>query len=238
MVQLHRIRMNILQLDLNLLKILYVMLSTGSTSLTAKKLGLSASAVSHALTRLRDSLNDPLFRRVGNQQVPTLFAEKLKEKLVPLFASLNEELFGGASPDARIFRVVLPPALNVLLTPELARKGHEAEAVIECLTFERREWRDELIEKKLICSLQSVTIRNSPVSCITNVWEVLVWSWLTGRCCVIKWAGVPLWISMSWKILSIFIVIPGRSRPMNWTGSFSGPGYHVSCLLYVVTTAS
>lgn len=149
MVQLHRIRMNILQLDLNLLKILYVMLSTGSTSLTAKKLGLSASAVSHALTRLRDSLNDPLFRRVGNQQVPTLFAEKLKEKLVPLFASLNEELFGGASPDARLFRVVLPPALNVLLTPELARKGHEAEAVIECLTFERREWRDELIEEKI-----------------------------------------------------------------------------------------
>ena len=141
--------MNILQLDLNLLKVLYVMLTTGSTSLTAKKLGLSASAVSHALNRLRESLDDPLFRREGNQQVPTLFALSLKEKLVPLFVSLNEELFSEEAHDQRRFRVALPPALNVLLTPELARRGQSADAVIECVPFERRAWRDELVEGKV-----------------------------------------------------------------------------------------
>lgn len=141
--------MNILQLDLNLLKVLYVMLTTGSTSLTAQKLGLSASAVSHALNRLRESLDDPLFRREGNQQVPTLFALSLKEKLVPLFVSLNEELFSEEPHAQRRFRVALPPALNVLLTPELARRGQNADAVIECVPFERRAWRDELVEGKV-----------------------------------------------------------------------------------------
>ncbi|WP_313486786.1 LysR family transcriptional regulator [Pseudescherichia sp.] len=141
--------MNILQLDMNLLKVLYVMLITGSTSKTAQKLGLSASAVSHALSRLRESLDDPLFRREGNQQVPTLFAVAVKNKLVPLFESLNEELFKPSSCEARHFRIVLPPALNVLLTPELALQGHQAKAVIECLTFERRAWRDELNEGKI-----------------------------------------------------------------------------------------
>lgn len=141
--------MNILQFDLNLLKILHVMLMTGSTSLTAQKLGISASAVSHALTRLREALQDPLFRREGNQQVPTPFARNIQDKLAPLFVSLNEELFGSETGEDRRFRLVLPPALNVLLTPELAHRGHQAKAVIECHAFERREWREELIAKKI-----------------------------------------------------------------------------------------
>lgn len=138
--------MNILQLDMNLLKVLYVLLQTGSTRQTAARLGLSVSAVSHAVNRLRDALQDPLFRREGNRQQPTPYARSLNEKLVPLFVSLNEELFGEAQADERRFRIVLPPALNGLLTPVLAEKGHQAQAVIECVPFERRAWRDELID--------------------------------------------------------------------------------------------
>ncbi len=51
--------MNLLQMDMNLLKVLYVLLETSSTGKTAQKLALSPSAVSHALMRLRDALNDP-----------------------------------------------------------------------------------------------------------------------------------------------------------------------------------
>lgn len=148
-MQLRNDGVNILQLDMNLLKVLYVMLITGSTSRTAQKLALSPSAVSHALARLRDALGDPLFRREGNAQVPTPFALGIKERLIPLFVSLNEELFGEEHAEERRFRLVLPPALNVLLTPELARKGHQAGAIIECLTFERRAWREELLEGRI-----------------------------------------------------------------------------------------
>lgn len=70
--------MNLLQMDMNLLKVLYVLLETSSTGKTAQKLALSPSAVSHALMRLRDALNDPLFRREGNRQIPTPYAQALR----------------------------------------------------------------------------------------------------------------------------------------------------------------
>ncbi len=75
--------MNLLQMDMNLLKVLYVLLETSSTGKTAQKLALSPSAVSHALMRLRDALNDPLFRREGNRQIPTPYAQALRDKLAP-----------------------------------------------------------------------------------------------------------------------------------------------------------
>ncbi|VEA14663.1 LysR family transcriptional regulator [Salmonella enterica subsp. enterica] len=106
--------MNLLQMDMNLLKVLYVLLETSSTGKTAQKLALSPSAVSHALMRLRDALNDPLFRREGNRQIATPYAQALRDKLAPVFVSLNEELFGDKENGSRCFRVVLPPALNAL----------------------------------------------------------------------------------------------------------------------------
>ncbi|VDZ75918.1 regulatory protein [Salmonella bongori] len=96
--------------------------------------------------RLRDALDDPLFRREGNRQVPTPYALALRDKLTPVFVSLNEELFGEKENGSRCFRVVLPPALNALLTPVLAEKGHFHQAVIECIPFARRPWRDELLD--------------------------------------------------------------------------------------------
>ncbi|SUG97082.1 LysR family transcriptional regulator [Salmonella enterica subsp. enterica] len=104
--------MNLLQMDMNLLKVLYVLLETSSTGKTAQKLALSPSAVSHALMRLRDALNDPLFRREGNRQIPTPYAQALRDKLAPVFVSLNEELFGDKENGSRCFRVVLPPRIE------------------------------------------------------------------------------------------------------------------------------
>ncbi|VUC70619.1 LysR family transcriptional regulator [Salmonella sp. NCTC 11881] len=95
--------MNLLQMDMNLLKVLYVLLETSSTGKTAQKLALSPSAVSHALMRLRDALNDPLFRREGNRQIPTPYAQALRDKLAPVFVSLNEELFGDKENGSRLF---------------------------------------------------------------------------------------------------------------------------------------
>lgn len=134
---------------MNLLKVLYVLLQTRSTGKTAARLGISASAVSHALARLRDALSDPLFKREGNQQVPTPYALMLKDRLVPVFVSLNEELFGAQEEDGRHFQVVLPPALNVLLTPTLAAYGNRYRARVICLPFERRAWREELLDSRV-----------------------------------------------------------------------------------------
>ncbi|CAI1843026.1 LysR family transcriptional regulator [Serratia proteamaculans] len=138
--------MNILQMDMNLLKVLYLLTCTGSSQKTADKLGISTSAVSHALARLREVLDEPLFRREGHRQVPTLFALSLKEKLAPLFSSLDGELFGHVQDAPRNFTLVAPPALHPILLPLLAQKSTLINADIRCQNFERRSWRNELLE--------------------------------------------------------------------------------------------
>ncbi|MEZ4459193.1 MAG: LysR family transcriptional regulator [bacterium] len=55
------------------------LLQEGSVTLAAKRLGLSTPAVSHALARLRDRLDDPLLVRAGRTMVLTPRAELLKE---------------------------------------------------------------------------------------------------------------------------------------------------------------
>ncbi|SHH45675.1 LysR family transcriptional regulator [Cognatishimia maritima] len=73
--------MNFATFDLNLLRVLDALLTEGSTVKAGEKLGLSQSAVSAALARLRHSLDDPLFIRQGNRLVATEFAENLRHPL-------------------------------------------------------------------------------------------------------------------------------------------------------------
>ncbi|MGH1345982.1 MAG: LysR family transcriptional regulator [Nannocystales bacterium] len=63
--------------DLNLLLVLERLLARQSVSEAAEDLGLSASATSRALQRLRETLGDPLLVRAGNQLVATELAREL-----------------------------------------------------------------------------------------------------------------------------------------------------------------
>ena len=58
-------------LDLNLLRILDALLEERSATRAGERLGLSQSAVSHALNRLRHALNDELFVRSSDGLEPT-----------------------------------------------------------------------------------------------------------------------------------------------------------------------
>lgn len=69
------------QLDLETLEVLHVLLRTRSVTGTAQALRMSQPAVSRALARLRDRLNDPLFIRASGNMVPTAFASSLSEPL-------------------------------------------------------------------------------------------------------------------------------------------------------------
>lgn len=65
------------RLDLNLLVALDAILAEGSITRAAAKLGLSQSAMSSALKRLRDFFDDPLFVQLGRQTIPTPLAAEL-----------------------------------------------------------------------------------------------------------------------------------------------------------------
>ncbi|MCF6441276.1 LysR family transcriptional regulator [Pseudoalteromonas luteoviolacea] len=79
---------NIPNIDLNLLKLFAVLYQTGSVTQTASILHMSQSACSHALTRLRTSLNDELFVREKNQMLATDFANKLAADVLPAFEAI------------------------------------------------------------------------------------------------------------------------------------------------------
>jgi DNA-binding transcriptional LysR family regulator len=70
--------MNITEMDLNLLKIFEALHDEASASRAALRLGVTQSAVSAALRRLRDAYGDPLFVRTGRGLAPTLRANQLK----------------------------------------------------------------------------------------------------------------------------------------------------------------
>lgn len=67
--------------DLNLLVTLDVLLAEGSVARAAQRLGLSPSAMSRALARLRTTTGDPLLVRAGRGLVPTPRALELRERV-------------------------------------------------------------------------------------------------------------------------------------------------------------
>ena len=71
-------QMNIADVDLNLLKVFEALHDETSASRAALRLGVTQSAVSAALRRLRDVYDDQLFIRTGRGLAPTLRANQLK----------------------------------------------------------------------------------------------------------------------------------------------------------------
>ena len=67
--------------DLNLLPALDALLAESSVAGAARKLGLSASAMSRTLARLREATGDPLLVRAGRRLVPTPHAARLRERV-------------------------------------------------------------------------------------------------------------------------------------------------------------
>jgi len=66
--------------DLNLLIALDVLLAEASVAAAARRLGLSASAMSRTLGRLRDTTGDPLLVRAGRNMVLTPYAEEIRQR--------------------------------------------------------------------------------------------------------------------------------------------------------------
>lgn len=88
-------------IDLNLLSTFAALYETRSTTLAADRLGLTQSAVSHALRRLRLTVGDPLFVRGSGALVPTTkameMAPEVQEGLAQLRSALAPRTFDPAT---------------------------------------------------------------------------------------------------------------------------------------------
>ncbi|WP_045492717.1 LysR family transcriptional regulator [Pseudomonas sp. StFLB209] len=85
-------QMNIEQIDLNLLKVFEALFEESSASRAALRLGVTQSAVSAALRRLRDVYGDPLFVRTGRGLAPTLRANQLRALIGEALAKCRQSL--------------------------------------------------------------------------------------------------------------------------------------------------
>lgn len=78
--------------DLNLLITLDALLSEGSVIGAARRVGLSPSAMSRALTRLRETTGDPLLVRAGRGLAPTPRAQALRDQVRQLVEGVEAVL--------------------------------------------------------------------------------------------------------------------------------------------------
>lgn len=90
--------------DLNLLFVLDALLAEGHVARAARRLGLSASAMSRALARLREATGDPLLVAAGRGMVPSPRALALRERIGPLLDEAQAALRPVEAPDLALLQ--------------------------------------------------------------------------------------------------------------------------------------
>ncbi|WP_394171406.1 LysR family transcriptional regulator [Saccharospirillum alexandrii] len=126
--------MNLDKLDLNLLVVMRVLDECRSTTRAAEILHLSQPAVSHALKRLRQHFDDPVFERRGRTLVPTAQTQRLLADTAGAWQQLTRVLSGLAQFDPgtseQSFVIGLNNAFeNVMLPSLMARVAERAPGV-------------------------------------------------------------------------------------------------------------
>jgi DNA-binding transcriptional LysR family regulator len=111
------------RVDLNLLVLFEIVLEELHVGRAAARLNLTASAVSHGLSRLRALLNDPLFLRTPKGVVPTERATNLAEPIKGILDSARR-VIATAEPfdpltSTRRFMIGAPDAVSTALLPSL-----------------------------------------------------------------------------------------------------------------------
>lgn len=141
--------MHLKEIDANLLVTLDALLVDASVTRAAERLGRSASAVSHALAKLREIFDDDLFVRAGQRLVPTSRALELAPTIHVILAGMESLLrpnkpfdpsatmraFSATSAESGDLILVEPlrkrlqlhaPSIRVDWTPSQAEESFEA----------------------------------------------------------------------------------------------------------------
>lgn len=114
------------KLDLNLLVAFDALSRERNVTRAAQRTGVTQSAMSHALSRLRELLSDPLLVRGRGGMMLTPRAEALVVPLRSGLSTLGRALAQPASFDAasarRAFRIASPDLFDVLVVPRLLQR--------------------------------------------------------------------------------------------------------------------
>lgn len=115
----------LLRADLNLLKVLHVLLEERNVSRAAERLFVTQSAISRSLSRLRQMFGDPLLIRSSHGLVPTARAKQLAGEIGDMIARLDGLLEAPPFDPAQvrgILRIAAPESFVLGTMPRLALK--------------------------------------------------------------------------------------------------------------------
>jgi DNA-binding transcriptional LysR family regulator len=116
--------------DLNLVPVLLAIHQHGSVSQAAQHLGMSQSAVSTALAKLRLRYADPLFHRVGHGVKPTTrtraLIEPLREAMARVTSSFSADAEFAPRTTERTFTFAMSDVGEMVFMPKILRRLRQA----------------------------------------------------------------------------------------------------------------
>ena len=111
------------RIDLNLFRVFAIIYRERNLTRAAEQLFLSQSAVSHALTRMREQLGDPLFVRDGQGVCPTPLANRLwpdiEQALELLQQALQRSSAFNPQRDLKQLTIAMNDEIEPLLLPKI-----------------------------------------------------------------------------------------------------------------------
>lgn len=155
-------------IDLNLLVALHALLDTGSVTQAAAQIGITQSAMSHTLRRLRSLLGDKLLVRGRAGMHLTPRAEALREPLFHNLLALQETIRASSSfvaaESEREIALSATDFLQLLFLPQLARiLGQEAPRMrLRVITAPVDRYADMLGSGELDLMVGSVLVDSHP----------------------------------------------------------------------------
>lgn len=172
--------MHISRVDLNLFTVFEAIYTEGSVTRASQQLHLTQPAISHALNRLRQLFDDPLFIRQGQNMVSTPLArsmiEPVRQALRGLEITLNESGKFDPSLASKQFNLALRDVLESTVLPPLLESitGQAPQINLAAIQVERRELVSELAAGTLDVAIDMLLplpsdIRRQQISRYTTV---------------------------------------------------------------------
>lgn len=120
-------QMNLASVDLNLLVLFEIVFQEQHVARAAQRLGLSPSAISHGLRRLRELLGDPLFVKVPKGVESTPRARELAAPVADVLGRVRNVLGATSAFDpataTRRFTLGMPDAIAAVMLPALLARA-------------------------------------------------------------------------------------------------------------------
>jgi DNA-binding transcriptional LysR family regulator len=165
-------------IDLNLVVALDALLADRHVTRAAHRLGLTQSAASHALARLRDVLGDPLLvRGPGGTMVPTPFAERIQPQLRRALDELSTTLRGETFDPAtarHTFHVGASDYVELVMLPRLTERIRRLAPNIDLWVHSYNEHGDAELAAgtlDLVLGPSSATARVRPTPHAAGIYE-------------------------------------------------------------------